>query len=75
MIVVVIVMMMMMMMVVMVMIMMVVVIIFSHDHRLVFRCISDRPLVLGAQKLLGIRNWLQQLGKGVGRLQNVDFVG
>ena len=54
----------MMMMVMMIVMMMVVVIVFSHDHRLFFRHRSIiTAFVLCAQNLLGIRDWLEQLGK------------
>jgi hypothetical protein len=62
-------------MVMIVMMVMVVMIIFGDDQRLFFRRSSiAAALVLGAENLLGVRNGIQQLGEGPGRLQDIDLV-
>ena len=62
-------------MVMIVMTVMVVMIIFDDDKRLFFRRSSiAAALVLGAENLLGVRNGIQQLGEGPGRLQDIDLV-
>ena len=60
---VVIVMVVMVMVVVVVMMMIVVMVIVSHYKRLVFSRISGSSLVISAQNLFGIRDWVQQFCK------------
>ena len=59
-------------MIIVMMVVVVVMVVLSNDHRLLFG--DAGAFVLGSQNVLCIRNGIQQLGEGPGRLQDIDLV-